>query len=224
MDGISLAKEIRKSHDPDELPLVMLRTLGSKDGKEGEDEILFTSSLTKPIKPAVLFDVLMSVFQKQPTRIQELKLPGQLENKLAMKHPLRILLAEDNPVNQKVTVKILETLGYRPDVASNGFDVIHALERQPYDLILMDIQMPEMDGEQTTHIIRKNFLQERQPHIVAMTAHAMKGDREKYLAAGMDDYIGKPAKIEELVNVLEKTPSLKSKNVSELSGPKGSKQ
>jgi PAS domain S-box-containing protein len=222
LDGTSLVKEIRKLYDSDELPLIMLKTMGSKDEKGFDDESLFTNFLTKPIKPAVLFDVLMNVFHKSTTAIQELTLPKQIENNLATKHPLRILLAEDNPVNQKVTVKILETLGYRPDVASNGFDVIHALERQAYDLILMDIQMPEMDGEQATRIIRNNFLQERQPHIVAMTAHALEGDREKYLDAGMDDYISKPAKIDELVKVLEKTPSLKALSISKQNDTEGS--
>jgi len=201
----------------------MLRTLGSKAGMKGEDENLFTGFLTKPIKPTVLFEVLMNVLNKQPTPVKELMIPGKIDNKLALKHPLRILLAEDNPINQKVVVKILEQMGYRPEIASNGIDVIHAFERQTFDLILMDIQMPEMDGEQATRIIRKNFLLNRQPRIVALTAHALEGDRERYLSTGMDDFIGKPIRLKELVKVLEKTPTLEAQNVSKESDPKGSK-
>jgi CheY-like chemotaxis protein len=110
--------------------------------------------------------------------------------------PMRILLAEDNAVNQKVALRMLERLGYRADVAANGLEVIHALERLPYDVVLMDIQMPDMDGLESTRRIRA--LPGRGPYIIAMTAHAMKGDREDCLSAGMNDYVSKPVRIEEL--------------------------
>ena len=115
---------------------------------------------------------------------------------------LRILLAEDNVVNQRVALKLLERLGYRADVASNGFEVLEALARQPYDLILMDVQMPEMDGLEATRAIGARWALGERPRIVAMTANAMAGDREMCLAAGMDDYITKPIRVDALVEAL----------------------
>ncbi|MCA9943944.1 MAG: response regulator [Anaerolineales bacterium] len=123
---------------------------------------------------------------------------------LAERLPLRILLAEDNLINQKVAVRIMERLGYRVDVASNGVEVLDALHRQPYDLILMDVQMPEMDGVVATKHIRSDFCPEDQPVIVALTANALSGDRERFLQAGMDDYISKPVRIDMLTAVLER--------------------
>lgn len=130
--------------------------------------------------------------------------PTPFSTRLGEKNPLRILIAEDNAINQKVALRILERLGYRADVAGNGLETIAALQRQPYDLILMDVQMPEMDGVAATHHIRRHFPPAQQPWIVAMTAHALPGDRETYLAGGMDDYISKPVRIDNLVSVLAK--------------------
>ena len=127
---------------------------------------------------------------------------------LGINHPLRILLAEDNLINQKVALRMLEHLGYTADLAANGHEAIAALANYPYDLILMDIQMPEMDGVQATQHIRQIVKPDRQPHIVAVTANALAGDREKYLASGMDDYISKPIKVEELIRVLQSSPQL----------------
>jgi PAS domain S-box-containing protein len=118
-------------------------------------------------------------------------------------HVLRILLAEDNPVNQMVMLKMLNKLGYHADVAANGTEVLRSLELQPYDLILMDVQMPEMDGFEAARAIRKLWASADQPKIIAITAYALRGDREKCLDAGMDDYISKPVKLEELKTVLE---------------------
>jgi CheY-like chemotaxis protein len=111
---------------------------------------------------------------------------------------LRLLLAEDNPVNQKVALQMLKKIGYRADVAANGREVLKALETQRYDVVFMDVQMPEMDGFEATRIIRNSFKAEDQPRIIALTAHALKGDRERCLKAGMDDYISKPIQLEEL--------------------------
>jgi len=115
---------------------------------------------------------------------------------------LRILLAEDNIVNQKVTLRMLSKLGFRADVAANGLEVLEALERQAYDIVLMDVLMPEMDGLETTKAIRQRWSKEKGPKIIAMTASALKGDREMCLNAGMDDYVSKPVRIENLANVL----------------------
>jgi CheY-like chemotaxis protein len=148
----------------------------------------------------------MNVFENQPTPIRKSSESIKIDKGLANRHPLQILLAEDNPINQKVVLKILERMGYRADIAANGLEVIQALERQSYDLIFMDIQMPEMDGEKATRYIRKHWLQDHQPYIIAMTAHALEGDREKYLSSGMDDYISKPVRVEELASAVERTP------------------
>jgi len=119
------------------------------------------------------------------------------------KKSLWILLVEDNAVNQKVAVRILQRLGYRADIAGNGQQALSALKNYPYDMVLMDVQMPEMDGLQATRIIRSH--PGRQPYIIAMTAHAMKGDREECLAAEMDDYVSKPVRIEDLCKAIERS-------------------
>jgi CheY-like chemotaxis protein len=121
---------------------------------------------------------------------------------LAKEMPLRILLAEDNLINQKVALRLLSRLGYRADVASDGLEALEALYRQDYDVILMDIQMPEMDGIEATRRIRRDLPQWRQPRIIALTANALEGDKEHYLAQGMDDYVSKPVHIQELTAAL----------------------
>jgi PAS domain S-box-containing protein len=132
--------------------------------------------------------------------------PVALDPAQADVHPLRILLVEDNAVNQKLATRMLGLMGYRPDIASNGIEAIDAIERQPYDLVLMDVQMPEMDGlEATRRIVAR--LGEARPRIVAMTANAMDGDRERCLEAGMDGYVSKPIRVEELVGAIAATPS-----------------
>jgi CheY-like chemotaxis protein len=118
--------------------------------------------------------------------------------------PLRILVAEDNAINQQVALSFLERLGYRADVAANGLEVLQSLRRQPYDVVLMDVQMPEVDGLEATRHIRQEFGPEAQPRIIAMTANAMREDREACLAAGMEDYISKPIQMEELAAALVK--------------------
>ncbi len=123
---------------------------------------------------------------------------------MARRHPLRILLAEDNVVNQKVALRLLGQLGYRADVAANGLEAIDAVERQAYDVVLMDVQMPELDGLEASREINRRWPGERRPRLVAMTANAMQGDRELCEAAGMDDYVAKPIRVEELVAALER--------------------
>ncbi|HYX79865.1 MAG TPA: response regulator, partial [Actinomycetota bacterium] len=129
-----------------------------------------------------------------------------LDEGLASRHPLRILLAEDNVVNQKLALRLLEKLGYRADVAANGLEAIEALERQTYDLLLSDVQMPEMDGLEATRRILQRWPEGERPWIVAMTAEAMSGDRERCLDAGMNDYVTKPIRVEELVAAIKRTP------------------
>ena len=127
---------------------------------------------------------------------------------LAQYHPLRILLAEDNAVNQKLALRLLSQMGYRADLAGNGLEAIEALERQAYDVILMDVQMPEMDGLEASRQINARWERPVRPRIIAMTANAMQGDRERCLAAGMDDYVSKPVRVNELVTALSQSEPL----------------
>ena len=143
---------------------------------------------------------------------------------LGQRLPLKILLAEDNAVNQKLALRMLERMGYRADVVANGLEVLEALQRQPYDLVLMDMQMPEMDGLEATRQIVKEW-KEARPRIIAMTANAMQEDREACLAAGMDDYVSKPVQVADLQNAIEHWgqtavdhPSLPSNGAVSLTG------
>ena len=128
---------------------------------------------------------------------------------MAGRHPLRILLAEDNVVNQKLALRLLQQMGYRADLASNGAEAIECIARQPYDVVLMDVQMPEMDGLEASCRITARWPVHERPRIVAMTANAMQGDREACLAAGMDDYVTKPIRVEALVEALDRVPARK---------------
>jgi CheY-like chemotaxis protein len=203
MDGITLGKEIRTLQTADPAPLILLTSLGGHAGELQTN--LFTTILMKPIRPSALFDALQGIFADKPVQIvQEVITEPTLDPEMAARHPLRILLAEDNAVNQKVALRLLSQLGYRADVAANGLEAIQAVERQPYDVIFMDVQMPEMDGLEATRYLRAKKEIEKQPQIIAMTANAMQGDREICLEAGMDDYISKPVRVEELVAALNR--------------------
>jgi PAS domain S-box-containing protein len=213
MDGLTLAAEIRRLRDPRALPLIMLTSLGGRDAVPEADLKVaqFAAFLTKPIKPSHLFDGLISIFSEQPTRVRrgEIKEEPQFDPEMGQRLPLRILLAEDHVTNQKLALMLLQRLGYRADLAANGLEVIEALERQPYDVVLMDMQMPEMDGLEATRHIHRQWSGEQRPRIIAMTANAMAGDREAYLAAGMDDYVSKPIRVEELVGALSQDTTTK---------------
>jgi CheY-like chemotaxis protein len=206
MDGVTLAEEIRKLKRTASLPMVMLTSLGRKEPRAAS--VNFAAYLYKPIRLSQLHNVLMEVFAQQPVMsVHKVDArSARLDATLADRLPLRILLAEDHPVNQRLAVQILSKMGYRADVAATGVEVLQAVERQPYDVILMDVQMPEMDGLEATHILCERYPKEEQrPTIIAMTAEAMSGDREKCLAAGMDDYISKPIHIPDLVAALSKS-------------------
>ena len=131
-----------------------------------------------------------------------------MDPKMAEGHPLRILLAEDNAVNQKLAIKLLSQMGYRADIAGNGLEAIEAIERQKYDVVLMDVQMPEMDGLEASRQICARWPRGVRPRIVAMTANAMQGDRERCLEAGMDDYVSKPVRVGELISALDRVQIL----------------
>ncbi|MCV2370208.1 response regulator [Roseateles oligotrophus] len=197
MDGLELAKQIRVLRPG--LPLILFTSLGRQE--VGEICGLFAACMHKPLRQSQLFDTLMNVFGRPTEPHHPLPSKPRLDAAMAARHPLRILLAEDNAVNQKLALRLLSQMGYRADVASNGIEVIESLERQPYDLVLMDVQMPEMDGLEASREINRRWPTAR-PHIAAMTANAMQGDRELCIAAGMDDYLSKPIRVEALVQAL----------------------
>jgi PAS domain S-box-containing protein len=211
MDGLELAQEIRKLEsdraESAQLPLVLFTSLGGRESARDSEE--FSAILSKPLRQSALFDVLMTIFagKTHPVQIQA---PERmtLDASMASRHPLRVLLAEDNVVNQKLALRLLSQMGYRADVAANGLEVLQAVDRQPYDVILMDVQMPEMDGLEATRRLCAALDAFKRPRIIAMTANAMQGDREMCLAAGMDDYISKPIRVEELVKSLSRAQSL----------------
>jgi PAS domain S-box-containing protein len=206
MDGLMLAEQLRRSRSAQALPLVMLTSLGRREINTRGVE--FAAFLHKPIKPSQLYNALLSLFAEQEQAYSGLKpteaTSGQFDEGLGQRLPLRILLAEDNTVNQKLALRLLERMGYRADLAGNGLEVLEALQRQRYDVILMDVQMPEMDGLEASRAILEEWPAEEHPRIVAMTANAMPGDREECLAAGMHDYLTKPIQFKALQEALER--------------------
>jgi CheY-like chemotaxis protein len=182
--------------------LVLASSVACPRSEEGGSR--FAARLTKPVKTAQLYDVLASILSRRAAAAAEK--PAQPPSALEAENRarLRILLAEDNPINQKVAIKMIDKLGYRADAVANGKEVLEALEKIPYDVILMDCQMPVMDGYQTARRIRmQEWQDENEPiRIIAMTANAMQGDRERCIESGMDDYLGKPVRIGELQEAL----------------------
>jgi CheY-like chemotaxis protein/HPt (histidine-containing phosphotransfer) domain-containing protein len=209
MDGVALAAAIRAHRNADALPLVMLTSMGHR---EQGDQMHFAAFLAKPIKQSQLHDVLMGIFNALPRTAAPAAPAQRLDAHLAERMPLRILIAEDNVVNQKLAVQLLVKMGYRPDVAGNGLEAIQALERQQYDVILMDVQMPEMDGLEATRRICHRWPRAARPFIIATTADAMQGDREKCLNAGMDDYVTKPVQVAALVEALKRVRPMTAAN------------
>jgi len=204
MDGVMLSRAIAQLEHRQELPLILLTSLG-KLALNADEECLFDATLSKPLRQSQLYNALLKIFQNSPTKTiaspRKTRTNSLLPPKNEQPNSSRILLAEDNPINQKVALQILRVLGYRADVAQDGEEVLKLLETQSYDLILMDVQMPNLDGLEATRIIRERY-PERNISIVAMTANAMSSDRDNCLAAGMDDYLSKPISILELTRVL----------------------
>ena len=198
MDGVELARRVHASRPA--LPLVLFSSLGRRE--VGGAESLFSAFLAKPVRQSQLFDTLVTLVEHRPAPTRAAPGRPQTDPGMAARHPLRILLAEDNVVNQKLALRFLEQMGYRADVASNGLEAVESVERQAYDVVLMDVQMPEMDGLEASRRICSRWKPGARPRIVAMTANAMQGDREMCLAAGMDDYLTKPIRVERLVEAL----------------------
>jgi two-component system sensor histidine kinase/response regulator len=210
MDGFELARTIKSEPAIAQIPLVLLTSFGQRGDGATAREAGIAAYLAKPIRQSQLFDCLTSIISQSSPGLESATAQGApaivtklyLAETKAMSNKL-ILVAEDNIVNQKVAVRQLLKLGYRADAVANGREAIEALTRIPYDLVLMDCQMPEMDGYEATTEIRRREGTAKHTPIVAMTAHALSGDREKSISAGMDDHITKPVKQEELARVLE---------------------
>jgi signal transduction histidine kinase/DNA-binding response OmpR family regulator len=200
MDGRELARALRGKAP--KLPLVLFSSLGRRE--QTVEDTLFSAHLSKPLRQSQLFDTLVNLLSTEPeTKLPESKPTApQLDPEMARWHPLRILVAEDNVVNQKLAIRMLQKLGYRADLASNGIEAVQSVERQTYDVVLMDVQMPEMDGLEATRALTRRMPPGRRPRIVAMTANAMEGDREMCMAAGMDDYVSKPIRPDKLAEAL----------------------
>jgi PAS domain S-box-containing protein len=203
MDGLALAGEIRGRRSAEELPLLLLTSLGRLP--QAESSNLFSAQLAKPFKASQLYNTLLRLLTADAV---EEEVEVVTDGKRA-RSELRILLAEDNAMNQKVALRLLEQLGYRADVATNGLEAIEALEQQPYDVVLMDVQMPELDGLDATRRICERWPEDTRPQIIAMTANALPEDREACFAAGMNDYVAKPIRAEELVAALKRVRPLK---------------
>jgi len=201
MDGLDLAAEIRRHRDAAQLPIVMLTSVGQRVNLASAPVPDFAAYLSKPLKAVQLYNAFLAALGQRGERAPAGQAPRSTE-RLGERVPLRILVAEDNAINQKVALRILARLGYRADLAANGLEVIDAVERQRYDVVLMDIQMPEMDGLEAARWIVQHCAPHERPLLIAMTAHAMGGDREAYLAAGMDAYIAKPVDLPELAAAL----------------------
>ncbi len=210
-DGLALAKAIRRLSDGAKLPLVLLASMTERADDRDARAIGFAATVTKPLKPSQLIEVLVRVVSHRAPAPKSTTAIRKLDPALAQRLPLRILLCDDNLINQKVATRLLGQMGYTPKIAGNGRETLRALEENPYDLIFMDVMMPEMDGLEATRQIRARQ-QDRAtyPHykspliIIAMTASAMAGDRDKCLAAGMDDYLAKPVRPEEVRTLIER--------------------
>jgi PAS domain S-box-containing protein len=207
-DGESLGRAIKADSGLRDTHLVMMSSLGKRGDAKRLKDIGFSAYLTKPVKQSQLYDCLAMVLGggAGPAKTPDAALITRHTLHEARRRKVRILLAEDNLVNQQVALGILEKLGFAADTVANGREAIRALETVPYDIVLMDVQMPEMDGLEATRAIRSGKTGVPNPRIpiIAMTAHALKGDRERCLEAGMDDYITKPIAPQALAEALEK--------------------
>jgi CheY-like chemotaxis protein/HPt (histidine-containing phosphotransfer) domain-containing protein len=199
---MELVARIRTLFSPSQLPIIIFNASGDDIYFNYSDKTI-SAIIPQNIDRSRLLDILISIFTiEEHSRSKNQFDLRQSDKELASKIPLNILIAEDNKINQKLAVNIIETLGYHPDTVENGLEVISSVQKKKYDMIFMDIQMPELDGFETTRHLHRTFEPSQRPVIIAMTAFAMEGDKEKCIEAGMDDYISKPIIIEEIVNVI----------------------
>ncbi len=202
-DGLELARELHSVPVASGVPVLLLSAQRLRGDDPRPAEAGIAGYVSKPIRPAQLLETLCRAMSIQLQREKKPPAAPVLDSSLAHRLPLRLLLADDNPINQKVGLSVLHKLGYRADLANNGLEVLKALEQKAYDVLFLDVQMPEMDGLETAREVCRRWPPERRPVIVAMTGNALMGDREKCLAAGMDDYISKPVRVSDLQAALE---------------------
>ncbi len=209
MDGLELGKKIKELPFKGDIPMIMLTSLGKINKLPTE---IFDAQLSKPIKLAELFEEVLRVIAETRNRRNSLA-DHNIDKNLAEKLPMRILLAEDNVTNQDLVITLLSKMGYKIDAVDNGRKVLEMLERKKYDIILMDIQMPVMNGLEATKAICEKYPEQERPKIIAITANAMSGDRERYISAGMIDYLPKPIKFKDVQSVLIKWGKKKPETV-----------
>jgi CheY-like chemotaxis protein len=227
MDGMELARKIKSDPALASTRLVLLTSMGQRGDAKEAGWAGIEAYLTKPVRQSELYDALATVMG---TSDQDKDNASKPDKRLVTRHSTReakaqsrgrVLIAEDNPVNQKVALRMLEKLGYRVDVVGDGRQAVEALEHSTYAVVLMDVQMPEMDGYEATAEIRRREGEELHTPIIAMTANALQGDREKALEADMDDYIPKPVKSEELEALLERWVSKEGVKAAALANGNG---
>jgi signal transduction histidine kinase/HPt (histidine-containing phosphotransfer) domain-containing protein len=211
MDALALVTEIRKQPAGRYVPCLLLSSLraGSNDLRPVPPGTAI--SVHKPIQSSQLLEALCRALSVHLQREKRAPVTPTLDTDLARRLPLRVLLADDNPINQKVGLSVLQKLGYRADVVTNGVEVLKALDEKAYDILFLDVQMPEMDGLEATRQICQKWSADKRPRIIAMTGNALVGDREKCLQAGMDDYISKPVRVTELQSALERWGPMKTR-------------
>jgi len=218
IDGLSLAKKLRNNPETAAIPIVLLTA--KEDASAGKANAVIAKTaiaetaiaeavayLEKPVEQSSLYNALIQEILTSQNLVSESEhsqTSPDRQKRLAERYPLKILAAEDNLVNQQLVYQWLNKLGYRADFASNGIEVLEALDRQPYDVVLMDVQMPEMDGLTATRRICEQWPVDQRPYVIAMTANAMQGDRDRCLSAGMNDYLSKPIQAKALRDALER--------------------
>jgi signal transduction histidine kinase/HPt (histidine-containing phosphotransfer) domain-containing protein len=203
-DGFELAREIQKIPELRQLPLLLVSSRRFRADDLRAANLEHALMVHKPVRPAQLLEALCRAVRVRVQRDRKSPFTPGLDSDFARRLPLRVLLADDNPINQKVGVSVLNKLGYQADLAHDGHAVLKALEKKSYDVLFLDVQMPELDGLECARLICEKYTRDKRPVIIAMTGNALMGDREKCLAAGMDDYISKPVRVADLQAALER--------------------
>ncbi|NER81438.1 MAG: response regulator, partial [Leptolyngbya sp. SIO1D8] len=214
LDGLTLTQKL--SSDPEALPcpIVLIAATADVALNNQVKSLKNVVCLEQPVNQSSLYKALLQV-TLPPRNAQTNPNSPDINKIVAEQYPLKILVAEDNLINQQVAYQWLNKMGYRADFVGNGLEVLESLHRQPYDVVLMDVHMPEMDGLSAARAITEEWTSASRPMIVAMTANAMQGDRERCLQAGMDDYVSKPIRVQELMNALKRC-ALMRRNIANI--------
>jgi PAS domain S-box-containing protein len=208
-ESVASVRRLRESAGVPDLPAIIISPMGSRVAADQDPTI---AHLSRPIKPSALYNTVLALILGEALPRDRPRYKSRIDHDLGVRYPLHILVAEDNSVNQRLAALTLEHLGYRADIVANGLEALEALRRQRYDVVLMDVQMPEIDGLEATRRIRAGWSAEQRPQIIAMTANAMLEDREICLEAGMDDYLSKPLKVEDLALALQRAAEILGEN------------